>query len=92
LLEFAEAAFDSIALSIEVFIVSSLHLAIAPGRNDGFGSCRLYVFDQGVGIVSLIGDDGLSLVCSEQGDGLGAVGNLSGGDKESQRQAQFVGQ
>ena len=92
MLEFAEAALDLVALSIEIVIIISLHFAVASRWNDCFCACRLDMLDQHIGIVSLIRDDGLSRAVAQQGDSLGTVGHLSGGDVEAQRQAQFVGQ
>ena len=56
-LEFAEAAFDAIALFVEVFVVLALYLAIPFGRDHGFGSHRFNVLYDGVSIVALVGVD-----------------------------------
>ena len=47
---------------IEIFVVLALHLAVAFGRDHGFGSHGFNVFYDGVGIVALVGKHGLGLM------------------------------
>ena len=91
-LEFAEAAFDAIALFVEVFVVFALLLAVAFGWDHGFGSHRFDVLYDGVGIVALVGQHGLGLVLAQQSDGLSTVVDLSAGDKKVYRQTVLVGE
>src|ERR1035438_826656 len=91
-LEFAEAAFDSVALFVEVFLVLALYLAISFGWDDSFGSHRFNVFYDGVCVVALVGKHGLGLVLAQQLDCLGAVIHLAASDKKIQGQAQFIGE
>jgi hypothetical protein len=65
LLESAEAAFDAIALFVELLIVQALLFAAPSGRDH----CRcLHALDMGhdaVRVIALVGDDRLSLMLSE---------------------------
>jgi hypothetical protein len=56
---FAGGALDLVLLSTEVFIISAMDSEIASRENDCFGACGFDMLGQGVGIVSLIGDDSL---------------------------------
>ena len=90
-LKFAKAAFDTIALFVEVFVVLALHLAVSFGRNHGFGSHSFDVLHDGVRVVALVGQHGCGFVLAQQRDGLGAIIHLACGDQKIQGQAQFVG-
>jgi hypothetical protein len=50
------------------------------------------MFDDGVGVVSLVGDDGFGMALAEQLDGRGVVADVSSGQQEVQRQAKLVGE
>ena len=50
------------------------------------------MFDDGVGVVSLVGDHGCGMALAEQLDGRGIVADVSAGQQEVQRQALFVGE
>jgi len=91
-LELIEAAFDTIALFVEIIVVLALQLAVSSGRDHGLGSHGFNVLYDGVRVVSLIGKHGLGLVLAQQRDGLGAVIYLAAGDKKVQGQAQFIGE
>jgi hypothetical protein len=82
LFESREAAFDAVALFIQVLIVVSMLLAIGLGGNDGLGSCGLDVFEDGVGVVAFVGQYRLRFPGSQQRDGLRAVGHLSAGQRK----------
>ena len=64
-LEFAEAAFDAVALFVEVFVILALHLAVAFWRDHGFGSHGFHVLYDGVRVVSLVGQHGLGLALAQ---------------------------
>ena len=91
-LEFAEAAFDAIALFVEIFVVFALHLAVAFGWDHGFGSHGFNVLYDGVRVVALVGQHGHGLVLAQQLNGLGTVIYLAAGDKKIQGQAQLIGE
>lgn len=90
--EFGEAAFDAIALSVEFFIVSSLLFSVGFGGHDGNRSHGFDVVQDGLAIVTLVGEHPLGLSLAEQFDGLSAVVDLATGHEEVNRQPQFVGQ
>lgn len=90
--EFGEAAFDAIALSVEFFIVSSLLFSVGFGGHDGNRSHGFDVVQDGLAIVALVGQRPLGLSLAEQIDGLGAVVDLATGHEEVNRQPPFVGQ
>ena len=64
-LEFAEAAFDAIALFVEVFVVRALHLAVSLGRDHGFSSHGFDVLHDGIRVVALVGQHGLGLALAQ---------------------------
>jgi hypothetical protein len=66
LLEPAEGSLDAIALFLLQFVVLALYLAVALGWNDSLCAHGLDVLEDGVGVVSLVGEDGLSLVLPQQ--------------------------
>jgi hypothetical protein len=91
-LEFAETAFDEIALSIEFFVVPVLVFASPFG-----GNYRLHSFgpDQGshlVGIVTFIGNHRLGRVSGQQCRGTLTIGLLPSGQQQAQRPAQRIAQ
>jgi hypothetical protein len=90
--EAREAAFDAIALFVEVFVVLALLLAVTFGRDDGNRAHGGHMLDDGIGVVAFVGQHMADLPLSQQGDGLGAVVDLSGGHGEVYRQSLFVGQ
>jgi hypothetical protein len=51
--EFAEAAFDAVALFIEFPIIFARLFAVAPGWDDGLCSVGFNMGDDGVGVVTL---------------------------------------
>jgi hypothetical protein len=83
-LEFTEAAFDTIALFVEVFVVLALHFAVSFGWDHGFGSHRFNMLYDCVRIVALVGKYGLGPVLAQQRDGLGAVIHLATRDEKVQ--------
>ena len=82
--------FDAVALFVEVFIEDPLQLAVALGRNDRSGSHGFDVLDDRIRIVALVGNDSFGLVLAQQGNGFGAVIELSAGEEKIQGQAQLV--
>lgn len=90
--EAREAAFDAVALPIEIFIVAALQLPVGFGRHDGHRSHGLDVVENRLTIVALVGQHPSGLAVSQQSHRLGAVIDLPCGDEEVDGQAQFIGQ
>jgi hypothetical protein len=82
-LEFTEAAFDTVAQLVQGSIVVPLLFPVGARRNDRLGvhGC-LYMGQDGTGIVALVGDDGLGLAAAEQLDGWRVVADVTGLDQE----------
>ena len=89
--EFAEEAFDQIALPVDRFGDGPLDFSISLGRDVGRRTDGLDALDQGAGVVSAIGDDMAGP--GQAGDQLGAdalVGGLALRQGEADGQAMFV--
>ncbi len=73
-------------------VEGAVGLAVGAGWNDRLGSGRLDRFHQGVGVVALVGGDGLGAGgFSQQGVGLRDVGFVRAGQGEAQGITQGVG-
>ena len=92
LLEVGEGALDAVALAIEGTIEIALDFAHRARRDDRFDSALLQALKDGIGIIALVGDDGLRLAFAQQGDGLGAVMRLAAGEDKPERQTKGVRQ
>ena len=75
--ESGETSFDAIAVSIEFFVVGSLLFAVGFGGHDRDRTHGLDVMEDGLTVVSLVGQHPLGVSLSEQFDGLGAVVDLT---------------
>ena len=89
--ETVEEAFDEIALSVDLMVDGSADPDVALTGDVGLGAASLDQVDDGLGVVSPIGDHvsgqrqvGQQLRCR------GLVGGLAGGDDEADRQAATV--
>ena len=85
-----EETLDQIAVFVELAIEVSLSQPIGTRRDNGLSPRGLDARDEVIGIVSLVGDDGL---CRQVLDGLGRtvdVGNLSRRENDPQRIAQGI--
>ncbi len=89
--ESGEASFDAIALLVQYFVVLALLFTVAFGRDDGGRSHADDVLNDGIDVVTLIGQHGLSLVLCQQANGLSAVVDLTGSHGKVHRQAQLIG-
>ena len=65
-------------------------LAVGLGRNDGSDPALLETLDECVGVITLVGDDGLGLDRLEQRLGLRDVGRLPRRQRERDRIAEIV--
>ena len=91
MLQFADAAFDPAALLVQLPVVFPLLFAVAARWNHDFSfHGLLYMLDNLVRVVALVGYHHLRLAFAQQLDGYGVVALLSGGEAEFQRQSQFV--
>ena len=61
LLHAEECIFDQVAQFVEILVISSCDLAIDTGRDDRFHSGVSDTFDNGIGIVATIGQEGVGL-------------------------------
>lgn len=66
MLEFAEEALDSVTLSVKMFVAGALNLAVALGWDDDLRSALDHGVGETVGIVTLVGDDGIRLEALDQ--------------------------
>ena len=86
----SEEALDQIAVFVELAIEVSLNQPIGTRRDNGLRTGRFDFRNEVIGIVALVGDDGL---CWQVLDGLGRtvdVGNLSRRENDPQRIAQGI--
>ena len=91
MLELVEAAFDEVALAVELGIDGSLHPACAQGGDVGSGSMCLDQFDDGAGVVTTIGNHvaAKAQTLDQVGHG-GLVGRLAGREHHAHRQPAFI--
>ncbi len=75
--EFAEKAFDKVPLSIEGEVGLAFYESVGLGRNDGGNSSPDQDSDQGIGIVSLVCEEGFGIDLLKQSFGLTEIGGLS---------------
>jgi hypothetical protein len=61
-LEVSEDALDAIALAILPLVVANDRLAVRLGRDHGFDAAFLEIGPDGVGVVGLIGEQGLGFL------------------------------
>ena len=90
--EFVEAPFDSVALFVEFAVVRPLQLAVTFGWDYRRRTHSLRTFQQEIGIVSAVGEDGLGMLTFQQLSGGRIFAGLPCSDAELQRQAGFVSQ
>ena len=87
-----EAAFDTVALLIELAVVAARLFPVASWRDDGDRAQTLNLGDDLGRVVALVGDDDFRLLALEQSDGLGVLCGLASGDAERDRQTVLIGQ
>ena len=88
LLELAEAAFDKVALGIEVSVERVLESTRGIVGNDRLGSFGADGLADVVGIVGGIGDDDVGRCAVEKCPGLRSVALVAGGENEADWAAQ----
>jgi hypothetical protein len=91
LFQLVEEAFDEISLFVERLVVGERRTAIRFGRNDGFGSAFEDSLAQVIGVITFVGDDGLSLKAFDQGVRLCDVVALTWPEQQADGIAERVG-
>lgn len=86
LLEAIEESLHEVSCLVAVPVDFALGVAIASRRDDRFGTGGLDDADQGIAVVTFVGDDSTSRDCLNQGSTLRDIGNLAG----RQDQANWV--
>ena len=81
---------DEVAFGVEREVAIARDLAIRFWRDDRLDRPGFEAFDEGVGIVAFVAEEGFGLHFSREGLGLGDVVDLAAGEAERQRVAQGV--
>ena len=91
MLELAEEALDQVALAIKCGIDRTLDFAVFLGGDMGLSATRRDQIDNGLGIVTTVGDQSLGRrkAIDQGGDG-GLVRGLSGREYQAQRQTVLI--
>jgi hypothetical protein len=90
-LQLVKEALDEIAATIEALIDASLNLAVTLCGNVGVGPAASREFEQGLGVISSVGDQiAGSVQARDQRDGRFLVGRLTGGQHEADRQTLAI--
>lgn len=90
MLETCEEALDQIAGAVEMSVELARCEAIGSGRNYGFGASGLDSGHEMVGVVALVGHDGLARQILDQCRGTVDVGDLPGREDDAQWVAQRI--
>ena len=75
-----------------MFIKRALHQTMATRRNDRLDAVAVQMFEDGVGIVGLVGTEPVWMNALQQRDRFGAVAGLTAGKPKSGQAAQPVDQ
>ena len=90
LLEFAKEAFDGVSFSVETLVVGALNLAVALVWDNDLRSALDDGVGETVGIVTLVGDDGIRLETFDQLLSHGDVVALARRTDEADGKAQSI--
>lgn len=91
--ELAEVSLDEIALTVDHRVDGALNLAVVLGRDVGAAAARGDEINDGAGVVTSVGDEGLGgLEAVGQGFGGGLVRGLTRRQHDPQRQAVLIDQ
>ena len=90
LLELVEEPFDEIALAVEGEVGVAWLEAVGLGRTDGCDASALERVDQGVGVISFVGQKCLGLDLIEQRRRLADIGRLPRGERQGDGIAQRI--
>ena len=81
---------DEVALGVEGEVAIASDLAVRLWRNDRLYGSHFEALDEGVGVVTLVAEEGFGLRFSREGFSLGDIVDLAAGEAERQRVAQGV--
>ena len=90
MLQRAEEALDEVALAIEGEVGLALLLPVGLGRDHRRNIAVFERLDQRVGIVALVGNEGIGIDTREQRLGLRNIGGLTRRERECDRVAERV--
>ena len=90
LFELREQTFDVVAFAIQLFVVKSLHLAVALGMNDGLASLIVNRLQHLVAVVALVGDHPFRRQSLQQRRGLSDVVRLARRQQKLHRVAESI--
>jgi len=90
LLETIEESLDEVSCLVAVPVDFALGVAIASRWDDRFGTGSLDDVDQGITVVTFVGDNRAGLDCLNQGSPLRDIGHLAGGQNQTNRVAQGI--
>jgi hypothetical protein len=82
-LDAAEEALYEIAIFVQVLIETTLHNAIASGRDDGLNFMDSQMTDDGVGIVGFVCAERIGQEIAQQRQRLGAIAGLTAREPEA---------
>ena len=88
LLEAIEESLDEVSCPVAVPVDFAFGVAIARRRNDRFGTGGLDDVDQGIAVVTFVGDDSAGRNGLYQGSPLRDIGNLAGCQNQTNRVAE----
>ena len=92
MLEFAEEAFDEVALAVDVPVDRAMDQALAGRWYVSFGAIGSDQIEQCIGVIAAVGDDMSAFETGEQERCRAQVVVLSGSQHEPHRQAIFIDQ
>lgn len=90
LLEAIEESLDEVSCLVAVPVDFAFGVAIASRRDDCCGAGGLDDVDQGIAVVTFVGDDSAGRDCLNQGSSLRDIGNLAGRQDQTNRIAQGI--
>lgn len=90
LFESIEETLDEVTFGLEAEVASAGGFAVDLGRDHGFDAAHGQSIDEAVGVIALVGDEGLRFDFGQQRDGLGDGVDLSAGQADRQRIAERI--
>ena len=85
LLKPSESPLNAIALPVKLVVIFALDFSGGCGRNHRNGLHFLNSFENRPAVIRLVGQDGFACHAVQQGQGLGAIIDLSAGENKAQR-------
>ena len=90
LLETIEESFDKVSRFVTMPVDFALGVAVASRWDHRFGTGGLDDVDQGIAVVTFVGDDSAGRDCLNQGSPLRDIGHLAGRQDQTNRIAQGI--